>query len=163
MDLVPTGSTATSWIAAWNLALFVGVAFGCISYPWLSHNYGRRLPLNIGAVFIVVGGGMQAGTVHAAMLLIARIVLGTGMGHILVGTPMYQAEIAPTASRGLMVGMHACLLGGGIALAQWMGVAFFHVKGQASWRAPLAIQCAPAVIFLCFSFLLPESPRWRKF
>jgi MFS family permease len=106
---------------------------------------------------------MQAGTVHAAMLLIARIVLGTGMGHILVGTPMYQAEIAPTASRGLMVGMHACLLGGGIALAQWMGVAFFHVKGQASWRAPLAIQCAPAVLFLCFSFLLPESPRWRKF
>lgn len=43
-------------------------------------------------------------------------------------------------------------------LAQWMGVAFFNVKGQAGWRLPFAINCVPAFFLLVLVWFIPESP-----
>lgn len=158
----PGASTTESWIAAWNCVLYVGALIGHAIYPWISAKYGRRIPLAFGSVSVIVGGAMQAGEVHAVMLCIARIVIGVGIGNLLPGTPLYQAEIAPSDTRGFMVGMHACFVGAGIALAQWIGVAFFHLGGQVSWRVPMAFQCLPPIALLCVLYFLPESPRWRK-
>ena len=47
-------------------------------------------------------------------------------------------------------------------LAQWMGVAFFNVGGQAGWRVPFAINCVPPCFLVVLIWFLPESPRWRK-
>jgi MFS family permease len=96
------------------------------------------------------------------MLCIARVVIGVGVGNLLPGTPLYQAEIAPSDTRGFMVGLHASFVGGGMALAQWIGVAFYHLGGQVSWRVPMALQCLPPLALLCVLYFLPESPRWCK-
>jgi MFS family permease len=56
----------------------------------------------------------------------------------------------------------ASLLGYGTMLAQWVGVGFFHVDGQAGWRVPFAINCVPALFLVVLIWRVPESPRWRK-
>jgi len=84
------------------------------------------------------------------MMIVARLVCGFGIGFLLPGVPLYQAEISPPSSRGLIVGFHgmtialralilrhkllmtqrlAALLGVGTMTASWFGVAFFHVPG----------------------------------
>jgi MFS family permease len=93
-------------IAAWNCLLYVGGMIGCLAYPWISNNYGRKFPIFLSAVAVIVGGGLQAGTINSGMLCAARTIQGLSNGLILSGVPLYQAEVAPAKSRGLMVGLH---------------------------------------------------------
>jgi MFS family permease len=164
LELQPPGLAHTdSLIATWNSLLYVGGFLGCCVYPLLSSRFGRRIPLAVGSVFVIIGGAMQAGEVNTAMLCVARILTGYGIGNFLPGCPLYQAEVAPAHARGLMVGLHASVVGAGFAAADWIGAAFFHVPGQVDWRVPLAIQCASPIALLCIIFFLPESPRWCEF
>ncbi|OAL34491.1 hypothetical protein AYO20_06334 [Fonsecaea nubica] len=156
----PGVSHTNSLVAAFSALLYVGGVIGCCLYPLSSSRFGRRIPLGVGSVFVIVGGALQAGAVHNAMMCVARIVTGIGIGHFLPGCPLYQAEVAPAHNRGFLVGLHAGIVGAGFTVAQWIGVAFFHVNGQAGWRVPLAIQCASPLALLCIIPLLPESPRW---
>ncbi|KIW45754.1 uncharacterized protein PV06_04112 [Exophiala oligosperma] len=163
LDLDPEGpnaSHANSLIAAFNALLYVGGFVGCCLYPISSSRLGRRFPLGVGSVLVIVGGALQAGTTHNAMMCVARVVTGVGIGHFLPGCPLYQAEVAPAHNRGFLVGLHAAVVGAGFAVAQWMGVAFFNVPGQAGWRVPLALQCVSPLFMLCIVPFLPESPRW---
>lgn len=167
MELAITGpgaSHANSLIAAFNLLFYAGGLIGICFYPYLSHRFGRRVPLAIGAAINILGGALSAGEINAGMLCVGRTFSGLGVGLILPGIPLYQAEISPPHSRGIMVGLHACLLGAGMSVAQWMGVAFFHVGGplgsQVSWRVPMALQCLWPLILIALIWLLPESPRW---
>jgi MFS family permease len=41
---------------------------------------GRRWSLFISALLCVVGGGLQAGSVHIAMFMVARLLVGCGAG-----------------------------------------------------------------------------------
>ncbi|EXJ66281.1 uncharacterized protein A1O5_10433 [Cladophialophora psammophila CBS 110553] len=156
----PGTSHTNSLIAAFSALLYVGGFIGCCLYPLSASRFGRRIPLGVGSVFVIVGGALQAGTVHSAMMCVARILTGIGIGHFLPGCPLYQAEVAPAHNRGFMVGLHASVVGAGFTVAQWIGVAFFHTAGQAGWRAPLALQCVSPLAMIFVVPFLPESPRW---
>ncbi|OAL28312.1 hypothetical protein AYO22_03018 [Fonsecaea multimorphosa] len=148
----PGAGHATAIIAWWNCILYAGGFFGCASTFWFATRSGRRMPIAVGAAFAALGSALQAGSVNPEMMIVARAILGIGVGFLLSGVPLYQAEIAPPSSRGLVVGLHA--------VASWIGVAFFHVDGQTGWRVPLALQTVfPLTLFLLVWFL-PESPRW---
>jgi MFS family permease len=109
MGLDPAGpgkDYANSILAAWNSLLYVGAVFGGISYSFVSDRWGRKAPIAVGSAFVVVGGALQAGAVNIAMLAVARVIVGVGIGFLLPAIPLYQAEVAPPHSRGLMVGLH---------------------------------------------------------
>lgn len=52
------------------------------------------------------------------------------------------------------------MLGFGLALAQWVGVACFHLNGSSGWRIPFAINCVPPAMLAVLIWTVPESPRW---
>jgi MFS family permease len=163
MKLDPVGpgaAHATTIIAWWNCILYVAGFVFCLVAPVFGDRFGRKTTITVGAVFSIIGGALQAGSVNAEMLIGARLIIGIGMGFLLPGVPLYQAEIAPPASRGLIVGFHASFIGFGTMVASWIGVAFYHVEGQAGWRAPLALQLIFPVSLLICLFFVPESPRW---
>jgi MFS family permease len=174
-----------SILAAFNCLLYVGGWIGSLSMGTLADRFGRRIAIALGAGLVVLGGALQAGSVAQAMFCVARIVTGLGVGILLGAVPLFQAEISPPHSRGLMVGFHGrffishqipilqtsedrdllglgVFLGAGLAIAQWIGLAFYNVQGQGAWRGPLAIQCIFPLVLLCGIFFLPESPRYRK-
>ncbi|WQF77424.1 Putative major facilitator, sugar transporter, major facilitator superfamily [Colletotrichum destructivum] len=111
-----------------------GGLFGVLSTAWASDRYGRKVSIGVYSIISILGGALQAGSVHIGMLMTARAITGLGIGvFILVG----------------------------YSLASWVGVGFYFVNLHgAQWRLPLALQVIPPLALVLGIKRLPESPRW---
>jgi MFS family permease len=106
----PGAAHATSIIAWWNTILYLGGFLACISYPAIADRYGRRSAIALGAIVSIIGAALQTGSINTSMMIVARLIIGCGMGVLLPAVPLYQAEIAPPSSRGIVVGIHGKLM-----------------------------------------------------
>lgn len=89
------------------LGLFAaGAFFGAIFAGWYCDAYGRKKLLVVAALINIVGGALQAGSVHVGMFIAARFVTGFAAAMFVSMVPLYIAEVAPPAVRGLLVGQH---------------------------------------------------------
>ncbi len=155
-----TRENATSLISAMNGLFQAGAFFGALCISWVADRFGRKMNITIPAVLVVLSGALLAGSVHIAMFLTFRFFAGMGSWWLLGAIPVWMTEIVPPRNRGLLVDIHSACLLFGYAFAAWMGFAFFHVDSPDAWRAPLALQCLPALIVLAAMPFLPESPRY---
>ncbi|KIW50162.1 hypothetical protein PV05_11777 [Exophiala xenobiotica] len=156
-----TGSNATQLIGAINGLYQAGGLFGSLSMITFPDLLGRRKALLLYSVVTVIGGALQAGSVHIAMFLVMRFITGFGIGALVGLVPLYQSEMSPPRIRGLLVGMHGVLICVGYTSASWIGLGFYFVNASgAQWRLPLAIQCLPPLCLAIGVLFLPESPRW---
>lgn len=105
----PGASHARTIIAVWNTILYAGGIVSCLACPVFGDRYGRRKVIGLGAMLSVIGAALQAGSVNPAMMIVARLIVGLGMGILIATVPLYQAEIAPPSNRGLIVGLHGML------------------------------------------------------
>lgn len=62
-----------------------------------------------GCLLAIVGGALRAGSVHIAILLVARFISGLGIGVLVITVPLWQSEISSPATRGALVGVHGKL------------------------------------------------------
>ncbi|EIW82727.1 general substrate transporter [Coniophora puteana RWD-64-598 SS2] len=138
-----------------------GGVFGALTVAFMCDRYGRKATMNTAALVSAVGGALQAGSVDIAMFLVARFITGVGIGMMVVLIPIYQAEISPPASRGLLVGQHGAWIVAGYAIASWVCVGTYYSSNASfQWRFPLALQCVAPLFLLGCSPWIPESPRW---
>lgn len=102
---------------------------------------GTEKSIFIGALTATIGGALQAGSVALSMFIVFRFVNGLGVGtadspsscwrevaadgpnNSLVGmllplVPLYQSEVSPPHSRGMMVGFHGICVTVGYAAAR---------------------------------------------
>ncbi|KAF2679245.1 general substrate transporter [Lentithecium fluviatile CBS 122367] len=156
----PNAAEGSRITGATNGLFAGGGLLGCFVITWLADFVGRKRSIQITAVLCVVAAAIQAGSVHIAMFLAGRFLMGIGVGMVNVITPLYQSEISPAASRGRMVGSHGFILCVGYALAGWTGFGCYYVASQtAQWRICLALQVVPPLCLFIGSPWLPESPR----
>lgn len=79
----------------------------------------------------------------------------------MVLVPVYTAELAPPALRGLFVGMDGFGIALGYALATYMGLAFFHSTNPSTqWRGPYGVSLIFSAYPLFVMLFAPESPRF---
>jgi MFS family permease len=83
-----------------------GGILGALTVAYMCDKQGRKITMNTAALICIIGGALQAGSIDVAMLLVARFVTGCGIGMMVVLIPIFQAEISPPSSRGLLVGQH---------------------------------------------------------
>ncbi len=57
-----------------------GAIFGALFVGWVCDVYGRKKSLLIAAAINIVGGALQAGSVHVGMFIAARFVTGFAGG-----------------------------------------------------------------------------------
>ncbi|KAK4501065.1 hypothetical protein PRZ48_006871 [Zasmidium cellare] len=144
----------------WNGMVYTGGTIAMWASPVIADKFGRLALMRFGGIIGVIGAALQAGSVSTSMLIVARLISGAAMG-ICAGTvPTYQAEIAPPMNRGLIVGLHASMIGFGNVIAAWVGVAFWSVNSQVGWRFPFGLQGLFPLLLFVLTFVLPESPRW---
>ncbi|KAK6380278.1 uncharacterized protein PV06_05565 [Exophiala oligosperma] len=155
-------SSEGSQITGATNGLFAGGGLlGCWFITFLADKVGRKRSIQITASICIVAGALQAGSVHIAMFLVARFMMGFGAGMVNVITPLYQSEVSPPKSRGFMVGSHGFVLCVGYGLAGWTGYGCYFLDSQvAQWRLCLALQIVPPLGLLLGSPWLPESPRF---
>jgi len=92
---------AADWQAAFNSVSSVGQFFGGFFCSWLADRFGRKPALLTG--LILATGGIF-GEVFAAKnveFLIAKLILGVGLGFYLTVGPLYSSEVSPVVLRGI--------------------------------------------------------------
>ncbi|GAQ04277.1 high-affinity glucose transporter [Aspergillus lentulus] len=137
-----------------------GAILGSIAVPYICDPFGRRPVMFVGALLAALGAALQAGAMHIAMLIVGRLIAGFSIGLMSTTIPIYCSEVSPAHIRGFLGAMQQWMLGLGVVVAQWVGYGCSLHTGAFSWRFPLAVQAAPAVILGLGVWFLPESPRW---
>lgn len=73
-------------------------------------------------------------SVDIPMFVVARFIMGFGIGVLVTLVPLYQSEVSPPESRGLMVGLHGVLIGFSYALTGFVTYGcYFAPYGQFQW------------------------------
>ena len=137
--------------------VLIGAMIGAIVGGAIADRIGRR------ATLVWAGGVFIAGSVLAPLsgsvfvLIVARAIIGIGIGFTSVTAPVYVSELAPPQSRGMLIGLYQFALTVGIALANLVG---YWLAAQQAWRLMFGIAVVPTVFFLGVILTVPESPRW---
>jgi MFS family permease len=88
------------------------------------------------------------------------LIAGFGVGFVSAIIILYMSEIAPKKVRGAIVSGYQFCITIGILLASCVDYGTQNRTDTGSYRIPIAIQMAWAMILAGGLFLLPESPRY---
>ncbi|OAA60210.1 General substrate transporter [Niveomyces insectorum RCEF 264] len=157
-----TRPNATSLLSAMNGLFQAGAFFGALCISWVADRYGRKMSITVAALLVIFSGALLAGSAHIAMFLTFRFFAGMGSFWLLGAIPVWMTEIVPPRNRGLLVDIHSASLLFGYTWAAWMGFAFYHLSSKNAWRAPLALQCLPALI-VAFAQLFLDGTQYVYF
>jgi MFS family permease len=162
LELTGPGAAYTNNIlGAVNALFFFGAVCGALGGGPMADAIGRKYSLLVAAIVSIVGGALAAGSVHVAMLIVVRILQGSGLGALATLTPIYLSEASSPAKRGLLTGLHGFFLVSGYNISAWVGLGCFFSKNLAfQWRAPIAFTCIPPLLLTIGTIFVPESPRW---
>ncbi|KAG2421279.1 hypothetical protein HFD88_005253 [Aspergillus terreus] len=141
--------------------LSVGTFVGALAAGIIADITGRRwgiilsvmLPFNLGVA-------LQTAATAQPMFIAGRFFAGLGVGLVSTQVPMYQSETLPKWIRGAVVGCYQLCITIGLFLAAIVSWATQHRNDSGSYRIPLAIQFAWAIILAGGLLCLPETPRF---
>lgn len=155
----------------------IGCVIGASIAGFVSQKFGRKPSLQIAAVLFLLSAigsawpemffGMPGTGNHsfASLFIFYRIIGGIGVGMASMVSPMYIAEVAPHQQRGALVSWNQFAIIFGMLVVYFVnyGIA---LQGDGSWlntigwRWMFASEIIPALLFLLFLFVVPETPRW---
>lgn len=138
-------------------SLLVGATVGALAAGPFSDRYGRRAVLISAAIVFALGALLAALAPSAAVLIIARFLLGLAVGTASLIVPLYIAEVAPAEVRGALVNFNQLMITVGILVSYLVGYAFASAEG---WRWMLGLAAVPAVMLGIGMLFLPETPRY---
>lgn len=140
--------------------LSVGTFFGALmAYP-TGDLLGRKLGLMAWLLVFTVGVILQTAAVEIPLFVAGRCIAGLGVGGISALIPLYQSETSPKWIRGTVVGAYQLAITIGLLLASIVGNATKNRNDTGSYRIPIAVQFAWAIILFGGLLFLPETPRY---
>ncbi len=141
-----------------SMALW-GTVFGAMIGGLPTEKLGRRKTLlGIGVLYLLSAlGSAFAPEVYSFMF--SRFIGGVGVGISTVAVPLFISEISPPKYRGRLTGMFQFNIVFGILVA-YLSNALLGDIGSNAWRWMMGVETFPALLYVLFSFGLPESPRW---
>ncbi len=123
----------------------------------LTNAYGPRRLLMVAGLVLTIGSIGAALSVNAVMMVLARVVIGIGVGTATVQVPLYLSEMAPTRIRGALTSLFQVMIASGILVAFLVSYAF---AGSGAWRIMLGLAAFPSLLLFGGMWLQPDSPRW---
>ncbi|HET9388788.1 MAG TPA: D-xylose transporter XylE [Steroidobacteraceae bacterium] len=170
--------TARSSLSGWTIAsALFGCVIGAAVAGGISTRLGRRGGLLIAGTLFLLGSLGSAvpeigfGTIgqmgpHALpQFIFYRILGGAGVGIASMLSPLYIAEISPSAIRGRLVSFNQLAIVVGISVVYFVNY-FIKLGGDDAWlkalgwRYMLASESIPSLIFLTLLLFVPDTPRW---
>ncbi|UPS43631.1 sugar porter family MFS transporter [Prevotella sp. E15-22] len=149
----------------------VGCLVGAMVAGALADRYGRKPLLTTAAVLFTLSAVGTGVFNDFSLFNIARFIGGVGIGVASALSPMYIAEVSPTAIRGRMVSLNQMTIVLGILGAQIVNMLLARDTSVAEnmawnvawgWRWMFWAETVPAALFLVMSFMIPESPVYLK-
>ncbi|KAI1814592.1 general substrate transporter [Poronia punctata] len=156
-EFIIPSSTASLFTSILSLGTFLGALAGGDIADFI----GRR-PTIIAGCFVFSAGCILeiASTNQEVLFVFGRLIAGVGVGFISAVVILYMSEIAPKKVRGAMVSGYQFCITIGILLANVVVYASNDRSDTGSYRIPIGVQFAWALILGIGLFILPESPRY---
>lgn len=145
-----------------NTATFTAVGLGRIIAGVLMDRLGRRRLLGWNLLLFAFGSLLCALAPNYELLLLARFLVGLGLGGEIAAAVVMLAEFFSARNRGTAISLVNVAAGGlGNMLAPLVGLIVFAVfTGPDRWRWLFAAMVIPAVLAIAYRRALPESPRF---
>jgi sugar porter (SP) family MFS transporter len=137
--------------------VLVGAMAGALAGGAIADRIGRRATLVWASIIFIIGSLLAPLSPKVVILIVARAIIGLGIGFTSVTAPVYVSELAPAQSRGMLIGLYQLALTIGIALADLVG---YWLSAQEAWRLMFGLAVVPTLLFLTVILTVPESPRW---
>lgn len=137
--------------------VLVGAMIGALVGGPVADRIGRRATLIWAGIIFIAGSFLAPLSPNAFVLIVARAIIGLGIGFTSVTAPVYVSELAPPQSRGMLIGLYQFALTLGIAFADLTG---YWLATREAWRLMFGIAAVPTLFFLAVILTVPESPRW---
>lgn len=152
-------------VPSWQKSLIVsilsaGTFFGALIAGDLADWFGRRTTIITGCGVFAVGVALQTASAAYQLLVAGRLIAGFGVGFVSAIIILYMSEIAPRKVRGAIVSGYQFCITIGLMLASCVDYGTQNRTDSGSYRIPIGLQLAWALILAVGLFLLPESPRY---
>ena len=142
----------------------LGAAAGALIAGPLTDRLGRKSLLVADAAIYALGALLSAVTPNAAVLLIARTLIGLAIGADSAIATAYIAEYAPSNRRGALSMLQQWMITVGILVSYIVALVILKIApgsaGGLDWRLILGIGALPALVGVVMRSRMPESPRW---
>ncbi|MCJ1407971.1 hypothetical protein MMC19_002043 [Ptychographa xylographoides] len=166
----PAADASAATVAAFTLSssdkslitsiLSAGTFFGAIIAGDLADFFGRRTTIILGCFVFIIGVVLQVASYGLGLMVAGRLIAGFGVGFVSAIIILYMSEIAPRKVRGAIVSGYQFCITIGLLLASCVDYATQNRDDTGSYRIPIGIQFAWALILGIGLLLLPESPRY---
>jgi len=140
--------------------LSAGTFFGALASPFFADNIGRRFALIASSFVFIFGVILQVAATEIPLFVAGRFFAGFGVGLVSALIPLYQSETAPKWIRGVIVGSYQFAITIGLLLAAVVDNSSQNRNDSGSYRIPIAVQFAWALILILGMIILPETPRY---
>jgi sugar porter (SP) family MFS transporter len=140
--------------------LSAGTFFGALTAAPVADMVGRRLGLVVCTLVFCLGVILQTVATEIPMFVAGRFFAGYGVGMISATIPLYQSETSPKWIRGAVVGAYQLAITIGLLLAAIVDNATKDRNDSGSYRIPIAVQFAWAIVIFVGCIFLPETPRY---
>lgn len=140
--------------------LSAGTFFGALTAAPVADFFGRRLGMIASTVVFTVGVILQTAATAIPLFVAGRFFAGFGVGLISAIIPLYQSETAPKWIRGAVVGCYQLAITIGLLIAAIVDNGTKDRNDTGSYRIPIAVQFAWAIILVVGMLILPETPRY---
>merc|ERR1712072_520656 len=140
--------------------LSAGTFFGAIIAGDVADIIGRKWTIIAGCLIYIVGVILQVANEGLGLIVAGRLVAGLGVGFESAIVILYMSEICPKKVRGALVAGYQFCITIGLLLAACVVYACENKSGPESYRIPIGIQFAWAIILAGGLFFLPDSPRY---
>ncbi|BBX40863.1 hypothetical protein MSIM_23140 [Mycobacterium simiae] len=149
-------------VAALTSSTLLAVAVGAFLFGRLGDLLGRRRVYGLEAVLMIVGALASAVAPTFTGLLVARVVLGIGIGGDYPASGVIMTEYANRRNRGRLVGLTFLFYVLGQVAADLVALAVVAVgtSPTLAWRLILGLGAIPSLLVLWNRRHMPESPRW---
>lgn len=120
----------------------------------------RRYAILTGGLLNLLGTVLSSSASSFAVLIVARLVTGAGIGQAMSTATVYLVELAPKEVRGVT----ACLLQTcvvvGITAGYFISFGSHGLRSSMAWRVPFLVQAGVSLPLSVGMLFVPFSPRW---
>jgi MFS transporter, PHS family, inorganic phosphate transporter len=154
-------TTETSWVTG---SAILGAFVGAFVFGRIADLLGRKRVFVLVAAIMIVGALASAVAPGFAFLVVARFILGLGIGGDYPVSAVLMSEYSNKTDRGRMVGLVFSMQAVGLVVGPLVGLVLLS-SGMADslvWRLLLGFGAVPAAAVIYLRSRMPESPRYKE-
>jgi len=150
----------TSWVTG---SAVLGAFLGAVVFGRIADVLGRKQVYTIVAAIMILGALASAVAPGFVWLVVARFVLGLGIGGDYPVSAVLMSEYSNRKDRGRLVGMVFSMQALGLIVGPLVGLLLLTsgMSHSMTWRIMLALGAVPAAAVIYLRAKMPESPRFK--